>query len=85
MSDYWTHMDEMRYQNEMRMRVNSPTNPAYYRHGIECWDYINSNNLDYMQGNIVKYVTRFRKKNGVEDLKKAKAYLEKLIQLEESK
>lgn len=32
--------------------------------------------------NIVKYILRFQKKNGVEDLKKAKYYLEKLIEEE---
>lgn len=35
--------------------------------------------------NIVKYILRFQRKNGVEDLKKAKYYLEKLIEKEESK
>jgi len=33
-------------------------------------------------GNVTKYVTRYRKKNGVQDLEKAKHYLEKLIELE---
>ncbi len=35
--------------------------------------------------NIVKYILRFQRKNGVEDLKKAKHYLEKLIEAEEGK
>ena len=35
--------------------------------------------------NIVKYILRFQRKNGVEDLKKAKYYLEKLIDEEETK
>ena len=35
--------------------------------------------------NIVKYILRFQRKNGVEDLKKAKYYLEKLIEEEETK
>ena len=34
-------------------------------------------------GNVTKYVLRYRKKNGVEDLKKARHYLDKLIELEE--
>ncbi len=59
--------------------------PDHYKDGIETWDYIASHKMDYIQGNIIKYVTRFRKKNGLEDLKKAKAYLDKLIQLEETK
>ena len=53
--------------------------PKHYTQGIECWDYIVSQNLGYLEGNIVKYVTRYRHKNGLEDLRKAQAYIEKLI------
>jgi len=35
--------------------------------------------LAYMQGSIIKYVTRYKHKNGIEDLKKAKWYLDKMI------
>jgi len=35
--------------------------------------------MDYFQGNVIKYVTRFKMKNGVEDLKKAEWYLQRLI------
>ena len=50
---------------------------------IQPWDYITSNNLGYLEGNIVKYVSRWKDKNGVEDLLKAKHYLEKLIELQQ--
>ena len=36
----------------------------------------------YLVGNIVKYIARYRDKNGVEDLKKARHYLDKLIEIE---
>ena len=49
---------------------------------IQPWDYIIANNLGYLEGNIVKYVSRWRDKGGVEDLRKAKHYLEKLIELQ---
>ncbi len=52
---------------------------------IQSWDYIVSNNLDFLQGNIIKYVTRFREKNGLKDLEKAQHYLEKLIEVETAK
>lgn len=39
----------------------------------------------YLQGNVLKYISRYREKNGIEDLKKAKHYLEKLIEIEEVK
>lgn len=54
--------------------------PAHYTQGgIEPIDYIEANDLNFCEGNVVKYVTRYRHKNGVEDLKKAKWYLERLI------
>ena len=61
--------------------VNSP--PHYNQRGIECIDAIAASTAEgyqyYLQGNIIKYIWRYRYKNGVEDLKKAKWYLEKLI------
>lgn len=36
----------------------------------------------YLMGNVVKYIARYRDKNGVEDLKKAQHYLDKLIEIE---
>jgi len=39
--------------------------------------------LDYHQGNILKYVSRYRYKNGVEDLRKAKWYIDRLLWIEE--
>lgn len=58
--------------------------PKHYNQGIEMWDYSYSHGLDFFEGNVVKYVTRWRHKNGIQDLKKAKEYLDKLIELEES-
>ena len=50
---------------------------------IQPWDYIHANNLCYFTGNCVKYVSRWRDKGGVEDLRKAIHYLEKLIEIEQ--
>lgn len=52
---------------------------------IQPWDYIHANNLCYFTGNCVKYVSRWRDKGGIDDLKKAIHYLEKLIELEQGK
>jgi len=49
---------------------------------VQPWDYIASNKLGYFEGNIVKYISRWRDKGGVQDLRKAQHYLEKLIELE---
>mgnify|MGYP003137990260 FL=1 len=62
--------------------VNSP--PHYNKAGIECIEAISAATADgyeyYLQGNIMKYVWRYRYKNGTEDLKKAQWYLEKLVE-----
>lgn len=54
--------------------------PMHYNLGIETIDYINSWNMGYMEGNVIKYVTRYKYKNGLEDLMKAQQYLEFLIE-----
>ena len=41
-----------------------------------------ANNLNYCQGDVIKYISRYKFKNGLEDLKKAKHYIDILIQLE---
>lgn len=51
---------------------------------IQPWDFIAANELGYFEGNIVKYVSRWRDKGGMVDLKKAKHYLDKLIELEDN-
>lgn len=80
----------MRHEEYMKMAakaeeadmVNSP--PHYNQAGIECIDAIEAATGDgyeyYLQGNIMKYVWRYRYKNGAEDLKKARWYLDKLIE-----
>ena len=57
-------------------------NGDHYRGAIQTWDYIVANDLGFLEGNVIKYVTRFRKKNGVQDLLKAQHYLQKLIEVE---
>lgn len=54
---------------------------SHYRSGIQHWDYVIANDLDYFQGQITKYVTRWKRKNGLTDLLKAQHFLEKYIEL----
>jgi hypothetical protein len=54
--------------------------PAHYtRFKIEPVLFIAENDLDFMTGNVVKYVLRGPYKNGIEDLKKARRYLDMMI------
>ena len=59
--------------------MSDKINPAYYRKKIEVSDFIDEYDLNYFEGNIIKYVVRHKDKNGLEDLQKAKWYLERLI------
>lgn len=57
--------------------------PHYSRRAIEPWDYVAANKLGYFEGNAIKYITRWKDKNGLTDLRKAIRFLEKLIEVEE--
>lgn len=59
---------------------------AHYKaHKFETWDVILDWNLGYLDGNAVKYLSRWRLKNGIEDLKKARHYIDKLIEVEQER
>ncbi len=65
----------------VRDTVNHP--PHYNNGGMECIDYIRQQLGDefssYCQGNVIKYLHRWRYKNGIEDLRKAEWYLNAMI------
>lgn len=72
-------------KNDNNDNVNNP--PHYTAGGIETLDYIKAKVKDYPSyaaGNILKYVSRYEHKNGIEDLKKAQFYLNDLIEWMES-
>ena len=52
---------------------------------IQPVEFIHANGIGYFEGNVIKYVTRWRAKNGIEDLKKARHYIDLLIELEGKK
>ena len=55
----------------------------YLKQAIQPWELVNKNKLDFFQGNIVKYVMRWRDKGGIQDLRKAQHTLEHYIKIEE--
>lgn len=65
---------------------NNPVSPAHYTDlAIPPLEYITANGDEFTWciANVIKYVSRYKRKNGLEDLKKAKWYLEYQIGLEE--
>lgn len=57
--------------------------PQHYQQGnIQVLDFITDQKFSYLEGNIVKYICRYKTKNGLEDLEKAEYYLSELIELQ---
>ena len=54
----------------------------YKEFHIQPYEFISKNNLSFFQGNVIKYVCRYKFKNGVEDLRKARHYIDMLIEQE---
>lgn len=54
----------------------------YEKLKIQPIEFISANDLDFFQGNIIKYVCRYKHKDGIKDLEKAKDYIERLIKKE---
>ena len=60
--------------------IEEATDPVHYHFDIEPFDYIHDNQMGFAEGNVIKYITRWRyKENGIEDLYKAKQYIDMLI------
>ena len=57
----------------------------YLKYKIQPIDFILQNQLDFCQGCVIKYILRFKEKGGVQDLLKAKHYIELLIESSKSK
>ena len=51
----------------------------YLKYKIQPVEFIIKNNIGFVEGNIIKYILRFKEKGGAEDLEKAKHYIELLI------
>ena len=55
----------------------------YKKMPIQPLEFIAKNDLDFFQGNVIKYVLRYKDKNGVEDLRKAIHFIEMMIEMME--
>lgn len=68
---------------ELRETIANNIVPGYYHKGkVDTIEFSLENNLSFVQGNIIKYVVRYKEKNGLEDLEKAMEYLKRLIESE---
>ena len=85
---------ESQKQREQRISYDSSyekeevTNPDHYDKvgfAIQPIEYITKNELDFLEGNVIKYVSRYQHKGGINDLLKARTYIEFLITREREK
>jgi hypothetical protein len=67
---------------EQQPDVENP--PHYTKYEIEPKEYIMKNGLGWCEGSVIKYITRWRDKGGVDDLRKAKEFVQMLIDWEEN-
>ena len=63
--------------------LNTQVGGLHYKNlKIQPVEYVHANNIGYFEGSVIKYVTRWRNKNGIADLQKAKHFIDLLIELE---
>ena len=78
MSDGMTEM----YMEEATALQKQVGGAHYAEMAIQPIEFITANDLSFLEGNIIKYVCRHKKKNGADDIKKAMHYCELLLQME---
>ena len=80
--DEYRKMDEEARRGVVKITEDKELeNPARYtgKSGMQVFDIINEYGLDFYEGNVLKYLIRYKKKNGLEDLKKCRDYLDYMI------
>lgn len=84
--------DSMNLVKNEEKEESSINHPSHYnQNGMEVWDVIKAFTSDlngveaFYAGNVIKYVLRWKHKNGIEDLEKAKVYIDKIIEMEKEK
>jgi len=80
--------EEKKIRDYLNRDVDMVNHPPHYNKGIETTTYIDSWDMGFSQGNVIKYVTRYNlkhdtKEKQLEDLKKARWYLDDLIKMVE--
>lgn len=85
---YWIPITKAEYESDITLeeikaaRINSKSLEVggnHYDKLIQPWDFIYANHLGFDEGNVVKYISRHKEKNGAEDIKKAISYCEHIL------
>jgi hypothetical protein len=75
----WSAMAAKSREEKMNSLSLQEGGDHYKKHKIQPIEYAMANGLDACQANVVKYVTRYKDKGGIQDLKKARHYIDMLI------
>lgn len=84
-ADEWDELGAAAISPNGNFLVNHPVHYGGEGNPYEAINIIEAYSLDFCEGNVLKYLLRYKKKNGLEDLKKAQWYLERLIKQQEGK
>jgi len=82
LEEYFAGLNKLHLEDEVESVRDKQVGGSHYQKDIQPWDIISTWKLDFWEGNIVKYILRWKDKDGVKDLKKAKHYIEYLIERE---
>lgn len=70
--------------NQPQSALDTQVGGSHYKgFKIQPVEFIHQNGIGYMAGNVIKYVSRYQDKNGIEDLKKARHYIDMMIEFEQ--
>lgn len=80
-NSHWHNDRELRHVAASDQQIGGS---HYKSMPIQPFTFIHANGIGFAEGNVIKYVTRWRNKNGIEDLKKARHFLDLLIEAEDA-
>lgn len=78
-SDFLNTASTNNTEIKLSVHTKDELTPSHYDFAIQPVDYITQNDLGFCEGNVIKYISRWRRKNGREDLQKAMHYIQILI------
>ena len=79
--EHETSEAELRAKSANNAKLIQVGGEHYIKYAIQPWDIIDCYGMSFYEGSALKYLLRYRDKNGIEDLKKARHYIDKLIEV----
>ena len=83
---HWKRLRDSDISPKPTSAISEQVGGSHYKNfAIQPVEFIHKNGIGFIEGCAIKYLCRWRRKNGVEDLKKARHFIDMLIEMEESK